>query len=41
MKWGRVVACGEVWGNFYLASGLIRSYVEVKQYGYMVKALEF
>ena len=41
MKWGRVAESGERWGNFYLVSGLVRSYVEVKQYGYMVKVLEF
>ena len=40
-KWYHVGKCGERWGNFYLASGLVRSYVEVKQYGYMVEVLEF
>ena len=29
-KWGRVAESGERWGNFCLASGLVRSYVEVK-----------
>ena len=39
--WYEVGKSGREWGNFYLASGLVRSYVEVKQYGYMVKVLEF